>query len=118
MGRKRRIFGRDIVAAPATPLCAGSPRTGARVSIFRQPGDLYPFKRIWSLPQRRSGAHPSLNEVERLLAEGEKLRQRSAELAKEAVEIERRLGELYGSGGITDRRKADRRKKLPRLRGK
>jgi hypothetical protein len=52
------------------------------------------------------------------LAEGEKLRRRSAELTMEANEIERRLAELYGSGSISDRRKADRRKKLPRLRGK
>lgn len=70
------------------------------------------------MPQRRSGAQPSVSEVDRLLAEGEKLRRRSAELASEAAELEHRLAGLYGSGGISDRRKADRRKKSPRLRGK
>jgi hypothetical protein len=68
--------------------------------------------------QRKSGPQLSSGEVDRLLAEGEKLRRRSAELTMEANEIERRLAELYGSGSISDRRKADRRKKLPRLRGK
>ncbi len=73
---------------------------------------------IWSVPPRKSGPHLSTGEVDRLLAEGEKLRRRSAELAREATEIERRLAELYGSGSMSDRRKSDRRKKWPRLRGK
>jgi hypothetical protein len=99
-------------------LCAASPRRESRISIFRQPNDRHSFKRIWSVPQRRSGGQPSLTEVDRLLAEGEKLRRRSAELANEAADIERRLAGLYDTGGISDRRKAERRKKAPRLRGK
>ena len=70
------------------------------------------------MPQRRSGEQRSASEVERLLADGEKLRRRSAELAEEAAQIERGLAELYGTGSISDRRKIDRRKKPPRLRGK
>jgi hypothetical protein len=70
------------------------------------------------VPQRKSGPQSSADEVERLLADGEKLRRKSAELAKEATEIARRLAELYGSGSISDRRKQDRRSKRPRLRGK
>ena len=70
------------------------------------------------MPQRKSGPQSSADEVERLLAEGEKLRRRSAELARGATEIERRLAELYGSGSLSDRRKQDRRIKRPRLPGK
>jgi hypothetical protein len=70
------------------------------------------------LPQRKSGPQSNVDEVERLLAEGEKLRRKSAELAREATDIERRLAELYGSGSLSDRRKQDRRTKPPRLRGK
>lgn len=70
------------------------------------------------MQQRKSGPQPSGDEIERLLAEGEKLRRKSAELAMEASEIERRLAELYGSGSLSDRRKLDRRTKRPRLRGK
>jgi hypothetical protein len=70
------------------------------------------------VPQRKSGPQSTAGEIDRLLAEGEKLRRKSVELAKEASEIERRLADLYGSGSISDRRKNDRRRKLPRLRGK
>jgi hypothetical protein len=70
------------------------------------------------VPQRKSGPQSNVDEVEQLLAEGEKLRRKSAELAREAIDIERRLAELYGSASISDRRKQDRRTKRPRLRGK
>jgi anti-sigma factor RsiW len=68
--------------------------------------------------QRKSGPQASAAEVERLLADGERLRRRSEELAKEAIEIEHRLADLYGTGSLSDRRKNDRRRKPPRLRGK